>query len=377
MAITRPVSVGTSLPSTCIVGQLFFNSSAAAGSNLSACTSANTWSGIGASLTLPLSVANGGTGTATPGLIAGTNVTISGTWPNQTINGTGASVAIGTSLPSACTVGQLFFNSSASAGSNLYGCTASNTWNGLGGANLTLPLSVANGGNGSSTPGLVAGSNITISGSWPNQIVSGTPVAIGTSLPSTCTVGQLFFNSAAAAGSNLYGCTASNTWNALGGASVSGGNATTIQGTTVSSAAPTNNQALVYWNTTNSYVPTSIYTLQNGLGTTATGTTNLQVNVSMGVRAVTATTDTIVAADCGGLVTYNNSSAVAVAMPQAGLGGNFAAGCPITIHNYGSGAVTLTPANSTIGGTTSQVVNSSKGCLVVSDGTNWQLGNCN
>jgi len=36
-----------------------------------------------------LSVANGGTGTATPNLVAGTNVTITGTWPNQTINSTG------------------------------------------------------------------------------------------------------------------------------------------------------------------------------------------------------------------------------------------------------------------------------------------------
>lgn len=33
-----------------------------------------------------LPVANGGTGTATPGLIAGTNITITGSWPNQTIN---------------------------------------------------------------------------------------------------------------------------------------------------------------------------------------------------------------------------------------------------------------------------------------------------
>jgi hypothetical protein len=33
-----------------------------------------------------LAVANGGTGTASPSLVAGTNVTISGTWPNQTVN---------------------------------------------------------------------------------------------------------------------------------------------------------------------------------------------------------------------------------------------------------------------------------------------------
>jgi hypothetical protein len=37
----------------------------------------------------PLPVNKGGTGTASPGLIAGTNVSISGAWPNQTINSTG------------------------------------------------------------------------------------------------------------------------------------------------------------------------------------------------------------------------------------------------------------------------------------------------
>jgi hypothetical protein len=46
-----------------------------------------------------LDVANGGTGTATPALVAGTNVTISGTWPNQTIaaaseTGTVSSVSV-------------------------------------------------------------------------------------------------------------------------------------------------------------------------------------------------------------------------------------------------------------------------------------------
>ena len=35
-----------------------------------------------------LPIANGGTGTATPAIVAGTNVTVSGSWPNQTINAT-------------------------------------------------------------------------------------------------------------------------------------------------------------------------------------------------------------------------------------------------------------------------------------------------
>jgi hypothetical protein len=38
----------------------------------------------------PLPVANGGTGTATPALVQGSGVTISGSWPNQTISATGS-----------------------------------------------------------------------------------------------------------------------------------------------------------------------------------------------------------------------------------------------------------------------------------------------
>lgn len=44
----------------------------------------------------PLPVAQGGTATATPGLVQGTNITISGTWPNQTINSTAAGTGGGT-----------------------------------------------------------------------------------------------------------------------------------------------------------------------------------------------------------------------------------------------------------------------------------------
>lgn len=44
-------------------------------------------SGAGVVGTLP--IANGGTGTTSPAIVAGTNVTVSGSWPNQTINSTG------------------------------------------------------------------------------------------------------------------------------------------------------------------------------------------------------------------------------------------------------------------------------------------------
>ena len=50
-----------------------------------------------------LAVASGGTGTATPSLVAGTNVTITGTWPNQTINSSnsgGTVTSVAATVPS-------------------------------------------------------------------------------------------------------------------------------------------------------------------------------------------------------------------------------------------------------------------------------------
>jgi len=45
--------------------------------------------GTASNVTGIVAVANGGTGTATPSLVAGTNITVTGTFPNQTINSSG------------------------------------------------------------------------------------------------------------------------------------------------------------------------------------------------------------------------------------------------------------------------------------------------
>lgn len=65
------------------------------------------------------------------------------------------------------------------------------------------------------------------------------PVKAGTSLPATCSAGDLFFNTAAGAGANLYGCVAANTWALESGG---GGGALTIDaaGTTVGSRSIAN-----------------------------------------------------------------------------------------------------------------------------------------
>ena len=53
-------------------------------------TTSTTFVNLASNVTGQLPVANGGTGTATPAIVAGTNVTVSGSWPNQTINAAGA-----------------------------------------------------------------------------------------------------------------------------------------------------------------------------------------------------------------------------------------------------------------------------------------------
>lgn len=116
-------------------------------------------SGVATNLTgLPLTtgvtgilpVANGGTGTATPTLYAGTGISVTGTWPAQTITSTntGTITSVTASAPLASSGG-----------------TTPNI-------SLSGALPVANGGTGTTTPNLVAGSNVTISGTWPNQTIA-------------------------------------------------------------------------------------------------------------------------------------------------------------------------------------------------------------
>jgi hypothetical protein len=51
--------------------------------------------------------------------------------------------------------------------------------------------------------------------------VSTKPLKTGTVLPATCQVGDMFFNTAATPGANLYGCTAVDNWSIQGGSSAS------------------------------------------------------------------------------------------------------------------------------------------------------------
>ena len=123
-----------------------------------------------------LPISKGGTGTATPNLVAGANVTISGSWPNHTIT-SASGVGTVTSVGGTGTVNGISLSGTVTSTGNL-------TLGGaLTGVNLATQvtglLPVANGGSGTATPSLVAGTNVTVSGTWPNQTVNATAGGTG------------------------------------------------------------------------------------------------------------------------------------------------------------------------------------------------------
>lgn len=86
-------------------------------------------------------------------------------------------------------------------------------------------------------------------------------------------------------------------------------------------------------------------------------------------RLVSGTTDTVLSADCGGRIIYNNAAAKAVSLPQAGSAG-FSNNFFFTISEEGAGALTLTPVSpSTINGGATLVLNQGDSCRIGTNST--------
>ena len=96
------------------------------------------------------------------------------------------------------------------------------------------------------------------------------------------------------------------------------------------------------------------------------------------VNAQTGTTYTVLNSDCDPsarkLVTFNNVAATAVTLPQAG-GTGFFGGCVMNFANIGLGVVTITPATSTINGTTAMLLPPGSSVSIYNDSTPAAAGN--
>ena len=194
---TRPMKTGTTLPATCVVGNMFFNTAAPAGANLYGCTSANTWSVQGGipmgncqysstSQVLACTDSNDNVYTTVETATSGT--------PNQWVD-----YIAPTGIP----------HTSQPAFSQISGTASASQ----------LPGSVM----------LTNQSNAVTAGTQDfSQAAHTLPMKSGTTamLPPQCTVGETYFATDEPAGSNVYGCTAANAWTVLGNLSVKSGGVT-------------------------------------------------------------------------------------------------------------------------------------------------------
>ena len=131
-SFTRPVKTGVSLPATCGVGELFFLTSAAAGSNVYACVTANTWALEGGG--------GGGSGAVTfqlDGTLVGTRTVanlVNGTGVITTAVDTGARINIQDAADTAVMLtraaaqtGSVFLCASSDGSPSAYTCPMSPT----------------------------------------------------------------------------------------------------------------------------------------------------------------------------------------------------------------------------------------------------------
>jgi hypothetical protein len=238
------ISRGTSLPVTCIVGQIFFNTTAPSGQNLYGCTVTDTWTllgdgtGAAGSVTISGAPSTGQVAQFTSATqITGMPVTGTGSY----VKATGATLSAPLGLVKG-DVGLANVDNTSDAAKNSSAATLTSKT--IDFSNNTILATLAQ-LNASLTDANVVPDirTITVTGTTDEIVCTGGTQDLtsnrtwscsfaaitdfngqqllltrGASQPGSCIIGQVFFNTAAPVGQNLYGCTTTNGWTLLGGA---------------------------------------------------------------------------------------------------------------------------------------------------------------
>ena len=247
-AETRPTQVGTSLPTTCSTGDLFFNTSGTAGQNLFGCASPNAWALIGQN---PTSLADPGTNgivkrtaTNTTTAVAAPNGALVGTTDAQTLTNKSIDASeINSGILSGARLPALTGDITTTPGSTATALSVVNyTPGSFGDATHSLQMTVDAKGRVTAvsqiptatvnaTPGTFGSATqvpvITVNGygqitavstatvvssSGSSSSSSATSAGTLSSIPSTCSSGALYVATDQPAGQQLYTCSSSSNW---------------------------------------------------------------------------------------------------------------------------------------------------------------------
>ena len=278
-----------------------------------------------------LAVASGGTGTATPSLVAGTNITsITGSWPNQTINaggGSGTVTSVAATVPAFLSVT---------------------------GSPITTSGTLAIGLSGSALPVANGGTGVTSSTGTTNVVLSNSPVLVTPDLGTP----------SALVGTNITGTatafTASNvTTNAnLTGAVTSIGNATSLGSFTsaqlLGALTDETGTGAAVFATSPTLITPALGTPASGVVTNLTGTASININGTVG--ATTANTGAFTTLSASGVTTVQAGTAALPAITTTGdtnTGIFFPAADTIAFTEGGAESMRITSAGNVGIGTTS------------------------